>query len=67
VINVDGHRRDEPVHVFSVAKVDFHAQGLLGQHLLVAPQTQTVIVRLGTRPGGIYWPAWMSELAGLNP
>lgn len=46
---------------------DFHAQGLLGQHLLVAPQTQTVIVRLGTRQGGIYWPAWMSELAGLNP
>ena len=46
---------------------DFHAQGLLGQHLLVAPETQTVIVRLGTRQGGIYWPAWMSELARLNP
>ena len=46
---------------------DFYAQGLLGQYVYVAPLTQTVIVRLGRHQGEVFWPAWLGELARLNP
>ena len=46
---------------------DFYAEGLRGQYLYIAPATQTVIVRLGRERGGWFWPAWMGELARLNP
>ena len=46
---------------------NFYAQGLLGQYVYIAPATQTVVVRLGTERGGVDWPAWMGELARLNP
>lgn len=46
---------------------DFYAQGLLGQYIYVVPETQTVVVRLGTGRGDMNWPAWMAELARANP
>ncbi len=46
---------------------DFYAEGLRGQYIYIAPATQTVIVRLGRERGGLFWPAWMGELARLNP
>jgi CubicO group peptidase (beta-lactamase class C family) len=46
---------------------DFYAQGLYGQILYIAPDHQTVVLRLGQREGGVYWPTWMGELARLNP
>jgi CubicO group peptidase (beta-lactamase class C family) len=46
---------------------DFYAEGILGQFVYVAPATQTVIVRLGRERGAPFWPAWMGELARLNP
>jgi len=46
---------------------NFYAQGLLGQYVYIAPATQTVVVRLGTERGDVDWPAWMGELARLNP
>ena len=46
---------------------DFYAQGLRGQYIYIAPATQTVIVRLGREQGGLFWPAWLGELARLNP
>ena len=46
---------------------DVYAEGLRGQYLYIAPATQTVIVRLGRERGGLFWPAWLGELARLNP
>lgn len=46
---------------------DFYAQGLLGQYIYVSPATQTVMVRLGRGRAGWNWPAWLGELARLNP
>jgi len=46
---------------------DFYAQGLLGQYVYVAPATQTVLVRLGRHQGEVFWPAFLGELARLNP
>lgn len=46
---------------------DVYAEGLRGQYLYIAPGTQTVIVRLGRERGGLFWPAWLGELARLNP
>lgn len=46
---------------------DFYAEGILGQFVYVAPATRTVIVRLGRERGAPFWPAWMGELARLNP
>ncbi len=46
---------------------DFYAQGLYGQILYIAPDQQTVVLRLGQREGGVFWPGWMGELARLNP
>ena len=46
---------------------DFYARGLHGQFIYVAPDSQTVVVRLGTATGDVNWPAWMGELARRNP
>ncbi|MCE2658663.1 MAG: beta-lactamase family protein [Rubrivivax sp.] len=46
---------------------DVYAEGLRGQYIYIAPGTQTVIVRLGRERGGLFWPAWLGELARLNP
>jgi CubicO group peptidase (beta-lactamase class C family) len=46
---------------------DFYAEGLRGQYLYIAPATQTVVLRLGRERGGFFWPAWLGELARLNP
>jgi CubicO group peptidase (beta-lactamase class C family) len=46
---------------------DFYAEGLRGQYIYIAPATQTVVVRLGRERGGLFWPAWLGELARLNP
>ncbi len=46
---------------------DFYAEGILGQFIYIAPATQTVVVRLGRERGKPFWPAWMGELARLNP
>jgi CubicO group peptidase (beta-lactamase class C family) len=45
---------------------DFYAEGLRGQYIYIAPATQTVVVRLGRERGGLFWPAWLGELARLN-
>ena len=45
-----GNRLDDERH-------DYFAMGVLGQHIYVAPDSQTVIVRLSDRfPSGIWWP-----------
>jgi CubicO group peptidase (beta-lactamase class C family) len=46
---------------------DVYAEGLYGQFIYIAPATQTVVVRLGQRRGGLFWPGWLGELARLNP
>jgi CubicO group peptidase (beta-lactamase class C family) len=46
---------------------DFYAQGLYGQLIYIAPQTQTVVVRVGTRWGDVNWPNWLGALARSNP
>ncbi len=46
---------------------DYYAQGLLGQYVYVAPATATVLVRLGRHQGEVFWPAFLGELARLNP
>ena len=46
---------------------DFYAQGLLGQVIYIAPQSQTVVLRLGGGPGEGRWPRWLGTLARLNP
>lgn len=43
--------------------VDFAAQGNLGQYIYVAPNENTVIVRLGSNEGGVAWPWLMGTLA----
>ena len=44
-----------------------YAEGLRGQYIYIVPETQTVIVRLGRDRGPLFWPAWLGELARLNP
>jgi CubicO group peptidase (beta-lactamase class C family) len=44
-----------------------YAQGMAGQILLVDPETQTVVLRLGRRQGDRHWPSWIDELVRLNP
>ena len=46
---------------------DFYAEGLRGQYIYIAPATNTLVVRLGREQGGLFWPAWLGELARLNP
>lgn len=46
---------------------DFYARGLYGQFIYIAPDSQTVVVRLGSATGAVNWPAWMGELARRNP
>jgi CubicO group peptidase (beta-lactamase class C family) len=46
------------------AQYDFFAMGVLGQHIYVSPETQTVIVRLSDRfPPGIWWPPIFRQIA----
>lgn len=42
---------------------DFMAHGLLGQYTYVDPTRQLVIVRLGTKEGGVGWGALLHQLA----
>ncbi len=46
---------------------DFYAAGLLGQYIYIAPETQTVIVRLGWRNDEPFWADWLGTLARINP
>jgi CubicO group peptidase (beta-lactamase class C family) len=43
-----------------------YAQGLHGQILLIDPESQTVVLRLGQRSGDRHWPSWMDQLVRLN-
>ena len=56
-----------PVGQLRPASNDFYAQGLYGQFIYIAPDSQTVVVRLGSATGGFNWPAWLGELARRNP
>ena len=43
---------------------DYFAMGVLGQHVYVSPDTQTVIVRLSDRfPPGMWWPPVFRQIA----
>jgi len=43
---------------------DYFAMGVLGQHVYVSPDTQTVIVRLSDRfPPGMWWPPLFRQIA----
>lgn len=44
----------------------FYAQGLYGQILLIDPESQTVVLRMGQRNGPRHWPGWMDDLVRLN-
>jgi CubicO group peptidase (beta-lactamase class C family) len=46
---------------------DFYAQGRHGQYIYVAPKQDMVIVRLGSSPGMVRWPALLARLARMNP
>ncbi len=46
---------------------DYFAEGLYGQFIYIAPETQTVIVRVGTHWGDVNWPNWLGVLARNNP
>jgi CubicO group peptidase (beta-lactamase class C family) len=52
-----GYRLDEQRH-------DYFAMGVLGQHVYVSPDTQTVIVRLSDRfPPGMWWAPVFRQIA----
>jgi CubicO group peptidase (beta-lactamase class C family) len=52
-----GHRIDQARH-------DYFAMGVLGQHVYVSPDTETVIVRLSDRfPPGTWWAPVFRQLA----
>ncbi|MER3389332.1 MAG: serine hydrolase [Microcella sp.] len=44
-------------------RADFFARGNFGQFIYVAPETDTIIVRLGREPGYDHWPALLDRLA----
>ena len=46
---------------------DFYAQGLHGQILYIAPESSSVVLRLGSRWGEVNWPVWMRQFARDNP
>lgn len=51
-VKIDDHRHD------------YFAMGVLGQHVYVSPDTQTVIVRLSDRfPPGMWWPPVFRRIA----
>lgn len=43
-----------------------YAQGLHGQFLLIDPQSQTVVLRLGQQTGQRFWPGWLDRWVRLN-
>lgn len=46
------------------SQYDFFAMGVLGQHIYISPDTQTVIVRLSDRfPPGMWWPPVFRQIA----
>jgi CubicO group peptidase (beta-lactamase class C family) len=45
---------------------DFYALGLHGQFIYVAPEQDTVIVRLGKDFGDVGWPALLGKIARMN-
>jgi CubicO group peptidase (beta-lactamase class C family) len=45
---------------------DFFAVGLHGQYIYVAPEQDTVIVRLGKDYGDIVWPTLLGKIARMN-
>ena len=47
------------------AEGDFMAQGILGQFVYVDPSRDLVIVRLGTKYGGVSWPNVFRNIAKL--
>ncbi|MEM7036693.1 MAG: serine hydrolase [Bacteroidota bacterium] len=42
---------------------DYAAQGHLGQFIYVNPEKEMVMVRLGEKGGGVYWPGIMRQIA----
>ena len=46
---------------------DFYAEGHHGQFIFVAPVEDTVVVRVGSRYGNIWWPGMLGRIARLNP
>lgn len=56
-------------HTFytSVEQEDFYLQGLLGQYTYIAPATQTVIVRIGSKINpNVPWYDMLKRIAGLK-
>ena len=49
------------------AEGDFMAHGILGQYIYVDPARQLVIVRLGTKEGGVDWGPVFRSLAQAWP
>jgi CubicO group peptidase (beta-lactamase class C family) len=46
------------------ARFDFFAMGVLGEHIYVSPDTETVLVRLSDRfPPGMWWPPIFRKIA----
>lgn len=43
---------------------DFMAHGILGQYIYVNPAKELVVVRLGTKEGGVDWGSLLHNLAG---
>jgi len=51
-------------HLVGQGRHDYFAMGVLGQHVYVSPDTQTVIVRLSDRfPPGMWWVPVFRQLA----
>lgn len=46
---------------------DFMAHGLLGQYIYVNPARDLVMVRLGTKEGGVKWGSFLNQLAASWP
>lgn len=46
---------------------NFYAEGHHGQFIYVAPDQDMVIIRMGLRYGGAWWPGVLGQIARLNP